>query len=156
MLMPRTVWNPPNQGFVDPAPPGEEKRCHPWIRNTCMHLQLQQTGDENGAPRIRYRPASRENPKLGFVEPAPPGVNKVSPPNHESSHKCRVSSSWRTWVCVRSTSRWGRHEILDGPCSRNASAVKQDVGQAVYPHPPPPKFGRVSWGWIDTHSAEYE
>ena len=36
-----------------------------------IHLQLKQTGDENGGPPGRYRSARCGNPNLAFVEPAP-------------------------------------------------------------------------------------
>ena len=76
----------PNLGFVERAPPGQDK-THPRIRNPCIQLQLQQTGDENGGPPGRYRPARCGNAHLGFVEPVPPGQDKVPSPDQKSFHK---------------------------------------------------------------------
>ena len=71
-------------------------RCHPRIRHPSIHLQLQQTEDENGGPSHRYRHAKCRNPNptglllnpnLGFVDAAPPAVDDISSPDQESSHK---------------------------------------------------------------------
>ena len=69
---------------------------HARMKNMSIDLQLQQTGDETGDPRGRYRPARCRNlnstgsslltPNLGFVGPAPPGVDKALSPHHESFH----------------------------------------------------------------------
>ena len=43
----------------------EKIRSHPRVRNPSIRLQLGRTGDENGGPPGRYRPARCGNPKLG-------------------------------------------------------------------------------------------
>ena len=63
----------PNLGFVRPAPPGQDKVPSPEIRNSSINLQFQQTGDENGRPPGRYRPARCGNSNLEFIKPGSAG-----------------------------------------------------------------------------------
>ena len=62
-IPPRAVWKPPTHwliadwlGFVEPAPPGEDK-IQSRIRYPSIHLQPQHTGDDNGGLPGQYRPA---------------------------------------------------------------------------------------------------
>ena len=84
----------PNLGFVDPAPPGEDKVTTQY-RNPSIHLQLQQTGDETSGSPGRHRTERCGNPSftgsllkfnLGFVRLTRPGEDKVPSPHHESFH----------------------------------------------------------------------
>ena len=61
-------------------------RPHRRVRNPPIRLPLQQTWEENGGPPDRYRTARCRNPNttdfllnpnLAFVEPAPPGEDKM-------------------------------------------------------------------------------
>ena len=61
LIPPRTLWKPLNMRFIEPAPPGEDKVTS-RIGTIFIPLQLQQTGDENGGPPGRYRPARCGNP----------------------------------------------------------------------------------------------
>ena len=74
-------------------------RSHPRIINPSIHLQLQQTGDENGGLPGRYRPAQCANPNLGFVEPAPPGEDKIPSLDQKSVHTS-------TTITNRGQKRW--------------------------------------------------
>ena len=67
----------PNLGFVDPVSPSGRIRSHSLIAHPSLHVHLQQTGVENGGPPGRYRPPRGGNPNLGFVQPAPPGEDKI-------------------------------------------------------------------------------
>ena len=93
-IEPRTVWKPqphsgcllnPNLGFQSHHHPGRIT-CHPRIRNPSIHLQPQQTGDENSDPPGQYRSARCGNPNLGFEGPAPPWEDKVQSQDHKSFH----------------------------------------------------------------------
>ena len=59
-------------------------RSYPRITNPCINLQLQQAGGENGCPTGRYRPPRCGKPNLGFVDPMPPGEDKITSPDYKS------------------------------------------------------------------------
>ena len=75
----------PNRGSESQSHP-RRTRFHPRIRNPSTYLHFQQTGDENGGPQGRYRPARCGSPNLGFIEPAPPGEDKVPSPGQKFCH----------------------------------------------------------------------
>ena len=75
----------PNRGSESQSHP-RRTRFHPRIRNPSTYLHFQQTGDENGGPQGRYRPARCGSPNLGFIEPAPPGEDKLASPDQKSFH----------------------------------------------------------------------
>ena len=68
-------------------------RSHRRINNASIHLQLQHTGGENGDPPGRHRPAQCGNLDPGFVEPAPPGEDKVPSPDQKYCHTSTTSTN---------------------------------------------------------------
>ena len=93
----------PNLGFVEPAPPEGDQTSSPDQKS--LHTsKTQQTGDENGGSPDRYRPARCGNPNptgcllnpnLGFFDPAPPGEDKMSPPDNKSFHTSTTANRRR-------------------------------------------------------------
>ena len=61
-----------NPGFVKPALPGKE-RSHPQIRNSSIHVQLQQTGDKKMIARVYTAPHGVETPTWGLQSQRHPG-----------------------------------------------------------------------------------
>ena len=77
---------------------------HPRFSNLSIHLQLQQRGDENGDPQGRNRPARCGNPNPASrslsgwgsgskIKPAPPGDDRVPPPDQKSLHTSRTPTT---------------------------------------------------------------
>ena len=102
---------------------GNSVRSHPWIRIPSIPLQLQERGDENGGPPGRYRPARCGNTNPGFVEPAPPGEDKVISPDQKSVHTSTTPTN-------RGKKRWSAGSIpprtvwKPQPGVRRASATR--------------------------------
>ena len=94
----------PNLGFADPVPPSGRIRSHPRITNHFIHLHLHQTGGKDGGTPGRERPPRCGNPNQGFVEPAPPGEDKIPSPDHKSFHTS-------TKVTNRGRKRWSPGSI---------------------------------------------
>ena len=70
-------------------------RSHARILNVSIHLQLQQTGDENGGTPDRHLPSRCENPNptgfllnpnQGFADPAPPEEDNMPSADKKSLH----------------------------------------------------------------------
>ena len=77
----------PHTGMIGP---------HPWFSNPSVHLQLRLSGDENGDPPGRNRPARCGNPNPAGrsliswgskMKPAPPGDHRVPSPGQKYLHK---------------------------------------------------------------------
>ena len=94
-IPPRAVWKPQPgvRGASAQRHPGGIW-SHPRVGNPSIHLKLQQTGDENGDPPGRYRPARCGNPNpagrslIGWgsrIKPASPGDDRVPPRIRNSS-----------------------------------------------------------------------
>ena len=106
----RTVWKPqPHWLLAKPQPgvrrasatqggqdliPGSE--IPPYIYNSS------ETGDKNGGPPNRYRPARCGNPNptgflptlnLGCLDPAAPGEDNMSSPDHKSFHTFTITTN---------------------------------------------------------------
>jgi len=101
LISPRKMWKPPTPpadrwlAGVRGVPPHRGRiDSQPRIRTTSTHLQVQQTGHENGDSSGRYRCAWCGNPQphwliadwLGLVEPAASGKHRVPSSDHESFH----------------------------------------------------------------------
>ena len=90
----------------NPAIPPHPGRIghNPRFRNPSIDLQIRQTGDENGDPPGRHRPARCGHPNptsrslIGWgsrIKPAPPGDDRFPSPDHESFHTFTTPTTWR-------------------------------------------------------------
>ena len=115
-------------------------RCHAWIKNLSIYLQLQQTGGKTDNPLGRYRPARCENsnstrcllnPNLGFVEPAPPGKDKTSSPDHKYLHTSTTPTN-------RGRKRWSPDRYRPAQCGNpNATGFLLNPNlRCINPAPP--------------------
>ena len=75
----------PSQGFVEPAPPGEDNIPSPDHKSFHTSTKLTNRGRKRWSPG-RYRPARFGNPNLGFVDPAPPWEDKIPSSDQKSFH----------------------------------------------------------------------